>query len=122
MSNLGAGETFVGYLIKSSDVSVVDSFIKDHSTTSISTCDAVTAFRYRYISANESLAQALPAWLKQKMNDVIFTSETAISPKLNDVVYLETDFKKRIITSVLPQRELGMFALSKKFPFVLELN
>ena len=122
MANLGAGETFVGYLIKSSEITTVNSFIKDNSVEALATCEAVTSFRYRYMSANESITQALPSWLKGKLSDVIFTSETDIDPRLNDIIYLEIDYKKRVINSVIPQRQLGMFALSKKFPFVLELN
>ena len=122
MANLGAGETFVGYLIKSSEITTVNSFIKDNSVEALATCEAVKSFRYRYMSANESITQALPSWLKGKLSDVIFTSETDIDPRLNDIIYLEIDYKKRVINSVIPQRQLGMFALSKKFPFVLELN
>jgi len=122
MANIGAGETFTAYLVKASDITTVDSFIKATNTSSLATCGVVQAFRYRYLSSNEAITQALPSWLKGKLNDVIFTSETEIDPRLNDVIYLEYDFKKRVISSVIPQRQLGFYAISKKFPFVLELN
>jgi len=122
MANIGASETYNGFFVKASDVTTVDSFLKSTSPTigSVS-CEAMMPFRYRYVDINERIAQPLPAWMKGKMESVIFTSETNIEPKANDYVYTE-DGRKHVVVTVLPQRQLGAFAISKKFPHILELQ
>lgn len=122
MANIGANETFSGYLAKASDITTVDSFIKTVSPTiGVATCTMLQPFRFRYVNMNENLAQPLPAWLKSKMGGVIFTSETNISPKPHDAVYT-SDGRKYIVVNVYPQNQIGAFAFSKKFPFILDLE
>jgi len=122
MANIGVNENFYGYLAKASDITTVDSFLKTTTpATGISVCEAVQAFRFRYVDMNESLAQPLPAWLKAKMGSVIFSSDTEIEPRPHDAVYSE-DGRKYIVVNVFPQRQFGAFAFSKKFPHILDLE
>lgn len=122
MANIGVNETYYGYLAKASDITTVDSFLKSTTPTEgLSVCEALQAFRFRYVDMNESLAQPLPAYLKAKMGSVIFTSETTIEPKANDAVYT-ADGRKHLVVNVLPQRQMGAYAFTRKFPNILELQ
>jgi len=121
MRNVGAGETYNGYLVKKSDITNVESFIKTTSSVSVTTCEALTPFRYRYIDANERLAMALPAWAREQASNVIFTSDADITPSVNDRVYFE-DGTFLLVVEVMPQRQLGAYMFSKKFPYVIRLK
>jgi hypothetical protein len=122
MANIGVNENFYGYLAKASEITTVDSFLKTTTpTVGLATCEAVKQFRFRYVDMNESIAQPLPVWLKDKIGSVIFSSDTTIEPKAHDAVYTE-DGRKQIIVNVYPQRQLGAYAFSKKFPHILNLE
>jgi len=121
MANIGVGETFNAFLVKASDITAVDSFLKTSATETTATCEQMQPFRYRYVDMREGLAQPIAAWLKGKEDRIIFTSETSIDPKPNDRIY-DGFSRYFIVVSVRPQRQLGAFVISKKFPFIIELR
>jgi len=122
MANIGANETYHGYFVKAVNITTVDSFLKSTSPTEASVVsEQMQAIRYRYLDESERLAQPLPAWLKSKMESLIYTSDTNIAPRANDFVYTE-DGRKHLITNVMAQRQLGAYAFSKAVPLILQLE
>jgi hypothetical protein len=122
MANIGANETYHGYFVKGYNITIVDSFLKDHiDSTTTTVSEQMQAIRYRYLDESERLAQPLPAWLKGKMESLIYTSDTNIAPRPNDFIFTE-DGRKHLITNVMAQRQLGAYAFSKAVPFILQLE
>jgi hypothetical protein len=124
MANIGVGETHLGYLIKTKDVSNIDSLLSASvPTETILTYEICHPFNYRYLSDREITNQALNGWLKGKYESVIFTSETDLTFEERDRVFLEDDKKKYLtITNSIPQKQLGAYIFSKAFPHILELK
>lgn len=126
--NIGAGETYSGYLVKRADFAAVDSFIKSTKaeTTAIyplENCVQAIPFRYRYMSADEHLASPLRAFLVNGMETMILSSETNIDPKPNDLVFLELEpERQRIVSQVVPMLENGFYAFSKTPPKMMVLK
>jgi hypothetical protein len=121
MANIGAGETRKAWLVKSEDVNVVDSMIKDTESITVVKKEYSKMFKYRALTATEMTYQPLSSWLKGKYDKVIFTSDTAIQPNERDKILFE-DGRYLRITRKLPQEQIGFFAISKKFPYILELE
>lgn len=128
MANIGVGETYVGYLVKRADFTTVDSFIKSTSTETsgiypLEKCLQAKKFQYRYMSAEENLAQPLRAFLLNGLETMILSSETEIEPKPNDYIYLEPEpERQRIVAQVVPLLENGFFVFSKKQPKMMVLK
>ena len=121
MGNIGAGETRKAWLIKGENVTLVDSMIKTTDTETVKQSEYTKMFKYRALTTTEMTYQPLSSWLKGKYDKVIFTSDTEIKPNQQDEVLFE-DGKRLIIMRVLPQEQIGFFAISKKFPHILELE
>lgn len=125
MANIGAGETLNAYLVKSTDVNVVDAFVKDSvPTEEIVAYANLQPFRYRFLSTSEMTYQPLSAHLKGKYDGVLFTSETDIKPTERDKILfvdgiLEDKYLR--VTRVLPQVQIGTFAINRKYPNIIEL-
>ena len=125
MANIGAGETYHAYLVKKENVKLVDSLIKTILTEKNVTFEYMQSFRYRFLSQTEMTFQPISNWLKGKLDGVIYSSETEISPNQNDKVYFLDGIlanKALLIMKVLPQVQHGMFMLSKKPPNIIELQ
>lgn len=126
MANIGAGETYNAYLIKKENVTVVDSMLSDTYTGDTNAVyEYMTPFQYRFLSAKEMAYFPISNHLKGKFDGVIFTSDFDLKPRQNDKIlfidgYLEG--KRTLITKVLPQVQMGMFVISKKFPLIIELT
>ena len=121
MGNIGVGETYVAWLVKKENMSVVDTLIKDTGTEMFRTIEYGKRFKYRYLSEREITYQPLPSYLKEKMDKTIYTSELGLYPNERDVVYLENGRHFRVV-NLFPQKQHGMFLISKKTPFILELE
>lgn len=122
MANIGAGETFVAYLIKKNVITDVDSQIKDTILTeTLLNIEGVKRFKYRYLSQSEMTYQPISGWLKGKFDKVLFTSETDIEFEERDFVMFENQRRLRI-SRVLPQTQHGAFLINKKQPHILELE
>jgi hypothetical protein len=121
MANIGAGETRKAWLIKSENVNVVDSMIKDTESVTVVKKEYAKMFKYRTLTSTEMTYQPLSSWLKGKYDKTIFTSDTEIRPKERDKILFE-DGRYLMITRVLPQEQIGFFAINKKFPYILELE
>ena len=121
MANIGAGETREAWLIKSENVILVDSMIKTTDTEIIKQSEYTKYFKYRALTATEMTYQPLSSWLKGKYDKVIFTSDTEIQPNERDKILFD-DGRYLRITRKLPQEQIGFFAISKKFPHILELE
>jgi len=121
MANIGAGETRVAWLIKSENVSLVDSMIKDTDTETVKVSEYAKRFKYRVLTSTEMTYQPLSSWLKGKYDKTIFTSDTTIQPNERDKILFE-DGRYLRITRKLPQEQLGFYVFSKKFPVILELE
>lgn len=122
MGNIGASETYVGYLVKSANWAEVDSLLKDTSiNVAYQQSNYIQRFRFRYLSQEESTMQQLRGWLKGGFSAVIFSSETELSPKERDRVLFE-DGTSLIVMQQKPLTSNGMFALSKKPPHVMVLQ
>lgn len=124
MRNIGIGETFLGYLVKSKDVSNIDSLLTSNTPIeTILTYEVCHPFRYRYLSEREMTDQPISSWLKGKYESVIFTSEIDYEFEERDRVFLEDNKSKFLsITNVIPQKHLGQYVITKKFPHILELK
>jgi len=124
MTNIGIGETYLGYLIKAKDVANIDTLLSAVTPTeTILTYEVCHPFRYRYLSDYEMTNQPISAWLKGKFESVIFTSEIDYTFEERDRVFLEDEKTKYMtITNVIPQKHLGMYVITKKFPHILELK
>ena len=124
MRNIGVGETFLGYLIKAKDVSNIDTLLSVSTPIeTVLTYEVCHPFKYRYLSDFEMTSQPISAWLKGKYESVIFTSEIDYVFEERDRVFLEDEKAKYLtITRVIPQKHLGMFAITKKWPHILELK
>jgi len=121
MANIGAGETRKAWLIKSENVTIVDSMMKDTDNETVIKSEYARMFKYRTLTATEMTYQPLSSWLKGKYDKTIFTSDTEIKPKERDKILFE-DGRYLRITRKLPQEQIGFFAISKKFPVILELE
>jgi len=123
MANIGAGETYVGYLVKKDKFEMVDSLLKSSQPDVESKISVYTKqFRYRYLSSNEMTYLPISGWLKGKFDRVLFTSETDIKFSERDKIYLIEENKVLLITKVSPMVQHGYFAINKKPPHVLELE
>ena len=124
MTNIGIGETFLGYLIKAKDVSNIDTLLSVSTPiATVLTYEVCHPFRYRYLSDYEMTNQPISAWLKGKFESVIFTSEIDYTFEERDRVFLEDEkMKYMTITNVIPQKHLGGYVITKKFPHILELK
>lgn len=124
MTNIGIGETFLGYLVKAKDVANIDSLLSASvPTETVLTYEVCHPFKYRYLSEFEMTNQPISAWLKGKYESVIFTSEIDYAFEERDRVFLEDSKTKFLsITNVIPQKHLGMYVIQKKFPNILELK
>ena len=126
--NIGAGETYSGYLVKRADFTSVDSFIKSTKTETnavypLENCPQAIPFQYRYMSAEENIAQPLRAFLMNGMETMILSSETDIDPKPNDLVFLELEpERQRIVAQVVPMLENGFYAFTKTPPRMMVLK
>jgi hypothetical protein len=121
MANIGVGETFDAWLVKSEDIAVVDSMIKSTETLNAIKSEYTKHFKYRHLSQSEMTYAPISGYLKGKFDKVIFTSETDISPKERDKILFKDGTFLRVTRS-LPQKQLGMYMFSKKFPHILELE
>lgn len=122
MSNIGTGETYKAYYVEPSFVEKVDSLLKDSVPIgSLVETKMVRTFKYRYLTSNEMLSQPLSSWVKSQYENVIYTSETNIDFKNKGLVFTE-DMKRHILDNKIPQRQQGMFLVSKKYPHILELR
>lgn len=122
MANIGAGETYHGYLIKAENITFVDSLIKESvPTQQIVSQGYMRPFRYRYLTESEMTQQQMRGWLKNTARAVIFTSETEIVPNAKDAVMLENGMLLRV-PQKQPQPQQGMYMFSKKPPHILELQ
>jgi hypothetical protein len=121
MANIGAGEVRVAYLVKSEDITLVDSMIKDTATISYDVIKYTRKFRYRYLNSTEMTFQPLSGHLKGRYDRVIFCSETDIDFRERDKILFK-EGNTLSITRVLPQLQHGFFAISKKAPNILELS
>ncbi|MCK9575884.1 MAG: hypothetical protein WC143_08190 [Eubacteriales bacterium] len=121
MSNIGVGETYCGIYIEQGYISKVDSLLGNTLpvTTLIGT-QYIKTFKYRYLTSSEMLTQPISGWVKNKYEDVIFTSENSVDWKTKSLIYTQ-DGKRHILENKLPQRQHGMFLISQKFPHILEL-
>lgn len=126
MANIGAGETYTAYLVKKENVNFVDSLIKDSvPTEQVISMGYMKFFRYRFLTMNEMTYSPISLHLKEKFDSVIFTSETTLEPKERDKIYFidgVLEGKQFTIMRSRPQIQQGMFAFSKKYPFILELQ
>ena len=124
MTNIGIGETYLGYLIKAKDVANIDTLLSAVTPTeTILTYEVCHPFRYRYLSDYEMTNQPISAWLKGKFESVIFTSEIDYTFEERDRVFIEDEKTKYMtITNVIPQKQHGMYVITKKFPHILELK
>lgn len=122
MSNIGAGETYIGYYVEPSYTEKVDSLLKESAPIgSLIETKLVKPFKYRYLTSNEMLSQPLSSWIKAQYDNVIYTSETNIEWKLKALIFTN-DNKRHILENKIPQRQQGMFLVSKKYPHILELR
>ena len=121
MANIGAGETRNAWLVKSENVTLVDSMIKSTDTETVKQSEYSKHFKYRALTTTEMTYQPLSSWLKGKYDMVIYTSDTNIKPNERDKILFEDGRYLRIIRK-LPQEQNGFFAISKKFPHILELE
>ncbi len=122
MANIGAGETYRGYLVKQENWTSVDSLLKDTvPVVSDEISQYAQKFRYRYLSQEEITQQQMRGWLKASYSYVLFSSETTLTPKERDRVILE-DGQTFIITKSQAMVQNTMFAFTKKPPHIMVLN
>lgn len=120
--NIGAGETYVGYLVKSSDIIKVDSLIKDSvPIEELVKTEYLKRFKYRYLNEEESTVQNMRGWLKPSYKALIFTSDITIQPNERDKVMLEGG-RILMILQEKPVVSNGMFFISKKPPHIIVLQ
>lgn len=126
MANIGAGETFHAYLVKKTNVTLVDSLLKSETPiTEIVKMEYMTPFRYRFLNSTELMFQPLSGYAKSKIDGAIFSSETEINPAERDKIYFIDGFmqdKSLNIMRIIPQVAHGAFLISKKFPRIMELQ
>ena len=121
MSNIGAGETYNAWLIKREYITLVDSLIKTSATETDSFTEYTQPFRFRYLTSSEMTFQPISAHLKGRYDRVIFTSELDLEFRERDKILFE-DNTTLIINRAIPQKQHGMFLISKKTPIILELS
>ena len=122
MSNIGTGETYKAYYVEPTLVTKIDTLLSDSAPIeSLVSVGMVRTFKYRYLTSNEMLSQPLSSWVKAQYENVIYTSETNIDFKNKAVIFTE-DGKRHILDNKIPQRQQGMFLVSKKYPHILELR
>jgi hypothetical protein len=124
MTNIGVGETYLGYLIKAKDVANIDTLLSALTPTeTILTYEVCHPFKYRYLSEREMTNQPISSWLKGQYQSIIFTSEIDYVFEERDRVFLEDNKSKYlVIENVIPQKQLGQFVINKKYPHILELK
>jgi hypothetical protein len=125
MANIGAGESYVAYLVKRDNVNVVDSLIKNAvASQEIITSAYCKRFKYRFLSSTEMTYQPLSTHLKGKIDGSIFTSETDLNAVERDKLYFVggiMDGKYLTIMRILPQVQHGAYTVNKKAPKIMEL-
>ncbi|HOO43432.1 MAG TPA: hypothetical protein PKU69_00035 [Bacillota bacterium] len=127
MANIGAGETYTGYIVRKTDIIFLDSLLKDTLTeteriVALETSLFAKKFRYRYFSMQEKLATPLRSWIKTQFETTILSSDTEFNPHPDDYIFLEGQFDPRLIINVINMREHGYFAFVKSAPYVLVLK
>ncbi len=122
MANIGAGETYKAYYVEPTLVTKIDTLLSNSAPIeSLVSVGMIRTFKYRYLTSNEMLSQPLSSWVKSQYENVIYTSETNIDFKNKAVIFTE-DGKRHILDNKIPQRQQGMFLVSKKYPHILELR